>query len=643
MAVVKMKKMTVYGLKKEKKDVMYLLQRMGAVEITEMDDLDSQDKAMVEDKEGLAEIQRRCSEIEAAINSINDHLGKKGKKGKLPKPECTLKDVNDAGLESDKLDKMLAEINSYAKVVETNNTEIGILTNVVKQSEYLKEMKVPVETVGVTEFTTSFIGKTQADNVSKLNEIASGLDCTFEVLYTDKKDAYFLLLAETENIASVKAQLRAITYAEVDLTMFKKYSGTPSEIISNGKTRIETLSSEKEAAIEKLKSMSKDIPFLMKSYEFYNINSQQMENMRIGAETQYAFVVEGWVREDSVDAIEKSISNVSKSVYVSTRAPFENEQVPTALKNAKIIQPFEAVTDLYSTPAYGGFDPNWIMAPFFWIFFGMMFGDAGYGVIISIGAFIFLKMKKPQGEMLPKLLWIAVFCGIATIIWGSITGGWFAIDNIPYKPLLSPMNDPIPVLLISYALGIVHLFVGYFVGAYLAAKDGDWVGAIFDNLMWVVLFVGLLLWLVGSFIGIPGSIGMYISIGGAVALVATQGRAKKSIFGKVLSGVGSLYDVTGFLSDVLSYSRLFALGLSGSVIGLVVNMLVGMAVSRWYLIPFAIIIAIGGHTFNIALNILGSFVHSARLQYIELYGKFYDGGGVPFKPFKVQPKYIKLT
>ena len=654
MATVKMKKMTVYGLKSEKQDVMYLLQRMGVMEITEMEDLAPEDRCKKEVKPEVVNAQKKIGEIDSAILSIKNSLGKKAK---LPKPQCGLADINNAGKDVEKLEALLGEVNAMATEVQDGKNEIARLENLISGLQVYKNMTIPMESIGETEFTTSFVGKIATENLAKLNEVTAGLGCNIDVVYQDKADAYFLLLAENSEIAGVVQEMRKLSYTKVDLGAFKDVAGLPKDIIAESEAKVAELKAGVEANTAKLAGYEKDVEFLMLSYEFYNIMVQQEENTKYGAETETAFVVEGWVRAKDVDAIQKSIANLTPNAYAAVREPYENEKAPTALSNPGIIKPFEVVTDLYSAPKSNGFDPNFIMAPFYFIFFGMMFGDVGYGLILTIAAFAFMKVAKPEGKMISKLVKLIAICGIASAIWGALCGSYFAIDSAVIEKwgipsIFNPMMDPIPVLIVGYALGLVHLFTGNFLGAYLAFKDGDIAGALFDNIAWVVTELGLTIWLV-AFIGptmgynVPSAvlnpIGMWMSIIGAVTLVLTQGRAKKGIFGKITKGILSLYDLTGFLSDVLSYSRLFALGLSGAVIGLVFNLLAGMMFGNVITIPVGIILLAIGHVFNIALSVLGAYVHASRLQYIEFYGKFYDGGGSEFNPLGLQTKYVKLS
>ena len=230
------------------------------------------------------------------------------------------------------------------------------------------------------------------------------------------------------------------------------------------------------------------------------------------------------------------------------------------------------------------------------------------------------------------------------IWWGILFGSWFGnvgeLLGIP-PVLLSPLDQPIEMLILCFALGIVHLFAGMAVKGYMNIKEGNVWAAVFDQGFWYIFLIGLILMLVGKGEQ-PGQVGKYMAIAGAIGLILTQGRQEKNIFKKFFKGVLSLYDVTGFLSDVLSYSRLFALGLTTGIIGTVVNeigLMFGKSVIGWILA--AVVLAIG-HVFNILINSIGAYVHASRLQYIEFFGKFFEGGGHAFNPLSIKTKYTQV-
>ncbi len=279
-------------------------------------------------------------------------------------------------------------------------------------------------------------------------------------------------------------------------------------------------------------------------------------------------------------------------------------------------------------PAPFEVDPNPVMSIFYVVFFGMMLSDAGYGIVLALATGIYLKVKQPK-KTTEKLIKLIFLGGISAIFWGILFGGWFG-DLLSFVPLFrprwfNPLEDPMTLLLWSFVFGGVHIVVGMAVKAYLLIREGKWLSALYDIGLWYVVFGGLLLWF------FAGTLWLFVL--GLAGLVLTQGRAEKKPFKKLSKGLLSLYDITGFLSDILSYSRLLALGLATGVIGQVVNTMASLGGDGIFGKILFVLVLLVGHTFNIAINTLGAYVHASRLQYVEFYGKFYSGGGKPFVPF----------
>ena len=271
-----------------------------------------------------------------------------------------------------------------------------------------------------------------------------------------------------------------------------------------------------------------------------------------------------------------------------------------------------------------------------------MLSDAAYGAILTIGSFIILKMFNIEGLM-KKIMKLFMYCGISTMFWGIMFGGVFG-DMFGISALwFNPVEDPMTLLVFSLIFGGIHLFVGMGIKAYILIKSGHMVDAVCDIFLWYILLIGLVLFGVGNMITpVLSEIGKYMSIIGAVGILFTGGRSKKGI-GKITGGLGSLYGITSYLSDVLSYSRLLALGLATGVVSQVINTLGKMLGGGIVAIVAMVIVFIIGHVFNLAINTLGSFVHSSRLQYVEFFGKFFEGGGTAFNPFKRRTKYVEIV
>lgn len=359
-------------------------------------------------------------------------------------------------------------------------------------------------------------------------------------------------------------------------------------------------------------------------------------------------LLEGWMPANRRDEMEKTLQDFAYAVQ--ERPPQRTEQPPTLLQNPKWMRPINVVTEMYSLPDYRGIDPNPLIFWFYIFFFGFMFADVAYGLILTAIAAFVRKKWDPQGA-LGQLMGLGVYLGLSTFVCGLLTGGFFgnAIEvvagtffgrSLQELPLwvqrfsagfvFSPLTAPMAVLYTTLAIGVVQLLFGQFVHIYMEARDGHPWDGLLDTAPWWVFFAGIALWL------LRGSAWLFLL--GVLLLVLTQGRKRRSLGGKLAGGLASLYGVTNWLSDVLSYSRLMALMLATSVIATVINTLGALPGSLIAFVPVFLI----GHLFNIAVNLIGTYVHAARLQYLEFYGQFYKEGGVPFRPLSYRTKYTQV-
>ena len=346
----------------------------------------------------------------------------------------------------------------------------------------------------------------------------------------------------------------------------------------------------------------------------------------------------------------------------------DREEEPTLLENNRFSRNAEGVLESYGLPQHGHVDPTFIMSIFYVIFFGMMLSDAGYGIVMAVGTAVLLKKYPKMAEGTAKMLRLFFWCGLSTTFWGLMYGGFFgnAVDTIAQnffgytgdpivKPLwFEPLKDPMRLLVYCMLFGLIHLFAGLGIKGYENLKNHDVTGFVSDVLAWYLFILGLVLMLIPSdiFASISGAktvfphpvnvLARVMALAGAALILMMGGRDHKNWGIRIALGAYDLYGVSGWLSDVLSYSRLLALGLATGVICNVINMMAvmgGRGVVGW--IVFVIVFLLG-HTMNLAINALGAYVHTNRLQFVEFFGKFYDAGGKPFRPFKTVNQYIEI-
>lgn len=400
---------------------------------------------------------------------------------------------------------------------------------------------------------------------------------------------------------------------------------------------------------------AKLVPTVRRLSDYWSILADRARAMESGEKTDELVLIRAWVPEDAQESLVDALTPLGEMTELCFSDPEEDENPPSCLDNKEWSLPFETLTKLYGAPKYGGIDPTPLLAPFFFVFFGMCLGDGGYGLIM-VGFFLmFLKKYKRMPAGTKQFFSLFVLSGIAATLVGALTGSWLGdmIDVVPFlrflKPvkdvpiLLVPMNDPMAFLAISLVFGVIQIFFGMAVAMKDCLRKGDYMGAFADQLGWMVFLTGLLLFGVASKVSSMAGFACLVTVVGAVTLVVTQGRDKPGIVQKAISGILSLYNVTSYLGDVLSYSRLLALGLATSAIAMIINMLAGLSAG----IPYvgwliAVIIFLGGHLFSVAVNVLGAFVHSLRLQYVEFFSKFYSGGGHLFDPLRYDTKYVVI-
>lgn len=398
-----------------------------------------------------------------------------------------------------------------------------------------------------------------------------------------------------------------------------------------------------------LKNLANRIDELMLLNDQISSQKELDQARSVNLITKETCYVEGWVRSDQKDLLEKAIQEATDIYDLVITEPGLEETPPTVTKNSKFTAPFETITDMFSKPNPYELDPNPIMSFWYWILFGIMMGDAGYGLVMMVAAHLFIKYKKPKGGTL-RIIKIFYYSGITTILWGIVFGSYFGFSWDPLhalgvlisKPgwksvLLQPMDNPIQMLVVSLVLGAFHIITGIIMKAIRNYKDKQYIDLFADQVSWLLILIGIGLAVLPQ----TSKIGVPMAIIGAVIVVLTAGRSKKNIFSRLVSGVLSLYNISGYLSDILSYSRILALALSTAVIGMVMNMLAGMVMSVPVVgVVIAAIVFLIGHVFNIGMGLLSAYVHDSRLQYVEFFGKFYDGGGYEFKPLSLKLKYV---
>ena len=657
--IVSMKRLSLVALKSDREDILNALQKIGTVEIIKLADGDT---ANIE----TDAINARIQKLSESISAVKPYAKKAGFLSPQ-KREMTLSGMREyipkAVQTTDEIEELL---HTQAHLLAEREKAVSLRASL----EPWVPMTVPMDSVRNTARVHYFVGLLAAKDVQRVQE-QEYLEAEF---LSDSSTVPTILASKEDDARIVQNFLKTVDWQDY---VFPKMQGTPREAIESLDRRIVEIDEAYAEAQGKLEAHGETIETLQNALDAETIDADRLSANGDLAYTASAFVLEGWIREDEVEKTEETIRSVTDAYSFETRDPAEGEEPPSVVKNNKFVKPFEEVQTLYSRPAYGTIDGTPYMTPFYILLFGLMLSDTGYGILLMLGALLYIKKKKPTG-MSAGISRVLFWGGLSTIVWGVLTGSFFGItrtdtsggvftaigqffDRIGIFPAwIDPMQNSMAMLGLCFGLGILHIVSGYIVGAIDRFSKGDWKAAIFDKISWVLITLGLVIGflpaitnMAGSPINLPKAVTMpaLIAAGaGALMVVLFKGREKKNPLKRLTSGLGGLYDITSVLSDILSYARLFALGIATGVIGQVFNMLSNMLTGSSNIVLaiigaiLCIVLVILLHTFNVAINALGAFVHCARLQYVEFYGKFYESGGKEFRPLSYNStKHVQVT
>jgi len=647
MAIVDMDKISIIGLESDKEKIIESIMKMGVVEVSDF--IPDEEWADLVEKNGT---ELQVADLEADILRVQpaiDYLSKYNQKKQglfAPKKEITRSEYEAIIKDKANIWNVVNEIGLYDEKLTQLRSEENRLNNLIATLEPWKPLTIPVNTEG-TRYTTVLLGVVPAmvDTKKMAEDLKQNIpESELEVINTDKDQSYLFILYYSSYEKQMMEILKQYGFSRVT---FKDFHGTAEDNIQKAMGEIEKIKEERERIIKQIAVFAGEKDRLEVLYDYLVVQRDRKRAIGRLVNTESTFMLRGWLPRKLSEKVRQALLQKWDCV-VEITSPEKGEEFPVLLRNHSLVQPFELITEMYSLPKSTEIDPNIIMAPFYFMFFGLMIGDAGYGLIMTIVTAVILKKYKTEG-IINKLLRLLFLGGISTFIWGAMFGGWFGDfpsrigitdDKIVNGIWFNPINDPMKLLIWSFIFGGIHLYAALGLQAYKLIRGGKPWDALFDVGFWYLFLTGLVLFGVGK--GVLNTIGKYMSVAGAVGLILTQGRNEKNIIKRLVSGVLSLYGVTGYLSDVLSYSRILALGLATGVIASVINTIGSLFGTNVMGIIIFVIVFIGGHIFNIAINALGAYVHSSRLQYVEFFGKFYEGGGKAFNPLKIQTKYINL-
>jgi len=637
MAIVKMKKATMIALQSEKNEILNDLQRFGYLQVVNLEERMEQGFEELQpdsDNEAVGRLEAKLSQVKYSIDFLS-------KFNTIKKSLFAQKIQVDESKRREYLDneEKLQEIYENCRSIDGKFTEIKSsetkLNNTIAQLNPWLPLEISLEDIGSTQNTNSVLGFIPGKYEEELSTAvkAEDLHAYLEKVSVEKENSYFLVVYHRTCEERITQLLKQAGWTKVN---FSEYSGTPKENVNRLLKDKEELESKRAELTKQAENLVSEVEFLEILFDLLTIEKDKRSVVKDFVKTEKTFMLNGWVPEKYTEEMTGILDGITDKYVIQFEEPSDEDEIPLLLKNNKVVEPFELITDMYSVPNARGIDPNIYMAPFFIVFFGMMVTDAAYGILLAAITGYILKKYKPEGGM-KKIMGVLFFGGISTFVWGGIFGGWFG-DLIKVKPWwFNPLDEPLKMLIFCLLLGVIHLYTGYILQAYQNIRAGNIMDAIYDQVLWLMLLTGLM------FLALPplAVIGKYMAIIGALGTVIFAARSEKNIFKRFTSGVLALYGVSGFLGDVLSYSRLFALCLATGVIAQVFNamglMMGSTLIGKIIMVAFLAF----AHVFNTALGVLGAYVHTSRLQYVEFFGKFYEGEGKLFNPLRIKTKYIQ--
>lgn len=651
MAVVETAKILILGHKSIKNEVLKYLQEAGLLQIVRTDQ--SLPQTLKEEK---VDYDLDLAELKSSIEFLEQAEGKK--KNLLETFAPTREIAEEEELTSAYKEFDWEDVIKKIKSLEVESANLSHLTSKLKGENSLlmpwKALEVKLKDLTCTQKTCILPGRLKAQSLEDFKRKLLKFSPRIEIrtVNQDRGEAYLLIFYLSEEEKTLSDLIQKTEFSKVLLPASER---TVKEEIEQHHSLIRDAEEQKKSFSSEAYDLIKYKSRLMQVYDYLYLRKIESEAKEKLVNTPHVFILEGWIRRPDFNKLKDKLRRISPALEVQEIAPSPGEIPPTIIENPKPLVPFELITRIFGLPSRGEMDPTAPLSFFYLLFFAICLSDAGYGVILAVLSLYLLKKLQltEGGKNLMKLLF---WGGILTVFAGIFTGSYFSINLDALPPgflknlvlslrLIDPIKNPLQVLILSLFVGVIQNLFGLTLALYWKIKNKDYLTAILDYGLWI-FFLASLVALVAA-LAVNSALSRFFSwssISGAALLVLTQGRGEKTIFKKAVFGILSLYRTTSYLGDTLSYSRLLALMMTTSIIGMVINILADLTRNSVPFLGYVIMVAILliGHAFNLVVSTLGAFIHSMRLQLVEFFGKFYEGGGKAFKPFKRETKYVLL-
>ena len=655
MAIVKMSKFDLVVFAEQRAKVLKKLQKFKEVSFVDIELHDENGELSKDAVEGvtkyvnneeLTHIDERLYQLSNAISLIK----------KYDERKTRLRDVIH-GNENYTFDELAKKALTYDwKKVSSELNKIGTQYSQIKSEISKKYMRYdeidlwerldvnPKELKNLKKVNT-FLGTVPIKLKGTFIDGISKLDKTYyEELKIVKDEVYYLVISSIDE--SEKEKLTEVFRNSSFTVENLDIDAVPQDYKNGLQKEISELKKEKRRLKAQIKTYSEDLTDLQAVYEYMQNKKLRIVESEKLAQTENTILIKGWIPTKKVSEFEKVIKDEAGNNYylTFTDADRDDATVPIKLKNGKVASTFENLTGMYAYPRYNEIDPTPLFTPFYILFFGMMGADVGYGLVLLLATMFVLKVVNLSSQM-RKSIKFFFYLSFSVIFWGLLYGSYFGATIPGMWRLVDPASQYNDLLIGSILFGVVHIFVGLAIKAYMLIRDGKSLEAVYDVLFWYMALIGGMLFLIFKLMNLSAvvaNVSMWVMIAGMAGIVLTGGREAKGVGAKLGGGLYSLYGISSYVGDFVSYSRLMALGLSGGFIASAINMIAGMISGSWVGMIFIPVILLGGHLFNMFLSFLGAYVHTSRLMYVEYFGKFYEGGGKPFKDFRTENKYINL-
>ncbi|EGT3598958.1 V-type ATP synthase subunit I [Clostridium perfringens] len=644
MAIVKMNKFTLLAFESEKEKLLKKIQSSSEVEFINL-----QDEEKVEGNEVFESlskddldaettlIEENVSKTRSALDFLKEFVAEVGglKALKAGKESLTLDEL-EVKVENSNWEVVYSEVKKMERELATLENEKTKLLGEIEILEPWQSFDAPLGELNSFEKVVTFLGVISSQNLENMkNEIESEFKESYiEVISNTDQDSYVFVMTMKERAEEMDEVLKNFGFSAFQT----KYKEKASVLVEEFKLKIKEIEAQKADLRGVLSNYREEKRTLELAYEYYSNILLRKEASENFLKTDRVVVIQGWVPKNDNSSLEGIIqSSVGDMYYLEFEEVKEEEvaEVPVKLHNKGPAAAFDSITEMYSLPRYDEIDPTPLLTPFYLVFFGMMVADLGYGLVLFAGSLLAMKLLNLD-EAQEKFAKFFMYLSIATTVAGAVFGTAFGFE-LPFG-LINPSRDTNLLLILSVGFGVVQIFFGLFIKAYMLIRDKQYLYALFDVGSWIMLLIGLPMLFFDGPISLVGKV---LAIVGSILIILTQGRDEETKGAQIGQGLYALYGITGYVGDLVSYTRLMALGIAGGSIAAALNLIIGM-------FPGIAVIIVGplffiaAHTFNMLLSLLGAYVHTARLQYVEYFSKFYEGGGKAFTPFRTINKFITI-